>query len=152
MKRGFIGVALLVALAVPAVVAAGNVSFLVQSVPSNPQETVWGTTEAVSTNSNNWEPLAKLPQGTEVPLDIVTPAPLYLSVDLKAGKAQFRLVDGGGDIVYPSSVLFSGKGISTATFMTSGDGLEDPTIEWKRKGNEPVEAKSVVASTSGEQD
>jgi hypothetical protein len=153
MWRGSIvaGVAIAV-LAVPVVVVAGGGSFFDQGVPSSAQETVWGTTDDVSTDANDWEPVPSMAQGVEATLDIVPPAPLYLSVDLKAGKAQFRLVDAGGDVVNPSSVLFSGKGVSTATFMTTGEGLEDPTIEWKRKGSDPVEAKSVVVSTSGEQD
>ena len=141
-----------VALAIPVGVAARGGTFFEQSVPSSPQETVWGTANAVTTNSNDWEPVPEMAQGLDASLDIVPPAPLYLSVDLKAGKAQFRLVDSGGDEVDPSSVLFSGKGVSTATFVTFGDGLEDPTIEWKRKGNDRVEAASVVASTSGEPD
>jgi hypothetical protein len=153
VKRGsVIAAAVLIALAVPVVVVARGVGFFEQSVPSNPQESIWGTDTQASTNSNSYEPVPGMPQGTEVTLDIVPPAPLYLSVDLKAGKAQFRLVDAGADEVTPSSVLVSGKGVSTATFITGGDGLEDPTIEWKRKGNDEVEAASVVVSTSGEQD
>ena len=67
-------------------------------------------------------------------------------------KAQFQLVDDGGDAVEPSSVLVSGKGVSTATFLTFDEGLENPRIEWKRKGDDRVQAASVIVSTSGEPD
>jgi hypothetical protein len=153
VKRGpIIGAAVLFALAIPVVVAARGSDLFFQGVPSNAQETVWGIAEEVSTNSNDWQPVPEIRQGTDLSLNITPPNPLYLSVDLNAGKAQVRLVDSTGDTVVPSSVLFSGKGVSTATFVTLDDGLDDPVIEWKRKGNDRVEAASVIASTSGEQD
>ena len=153
MKRGGIAIACaLGALAVPVAVVAGGGGFLDQSVPTAPQQSVWGTTDPASTNSDQYEAVPGMPQGTEVTLDLSPPAPLYLSVDMKSGKAQFRVVDGNGDTVNPRSVLISGKGVSTATFLTLDDGLEDPTIEWKRKGNQRAELISLVASTLGEND
>jgi len=154
MKRGHILTgAAVVALAVPVTVAARGVDDLFfQGVPSNPQETVWGIAEEVSTNSDGWQPVPEIRQGTDLTLNITPPNPLYLSVDLNEGKAQFRIVDSTGDTVIPNSVFFSGKGVSTATFVTLDDGLDDPIIEWKRKGNDRVEAASVIASTSGEHD
>jgi hypothetical protein len=152
MKRRLLISVGLAALVIPAIVVARGENFLTQGVPTTPQHTVWGTTSSVSTNSDSYKPVAAMAQGGEVSLDLVPPAPLYLSVDMKSGKAQFRLVDEGGDVVNPSSVLFAGKGVSTATFSTVNEGLENPTIEWKRKGNKRVEVKSIVASVSGEQD
>jgi len=142
----------MVALAIPVVVGARGTDLFFQGVPSSAQETVWGTDADVSTNSNTYEPVPEMRQGTDVSLDITPPNPLLLSVDLKAGKAQFRVVDSTGDTVVPASVLFSGKGVSTATFVTLDDGIDDPVIEWKRKGEDRVEVKSIIASTSGEQD
>ena len=150
MKRGRIGVGVaLIVLAVPVVVLARGRGFEQQAVPSGEQVTVWGTTESVTTNSQNWQAVPTVPAAA---LNLTPPAPLYLSVDLSAGKAKFRVVDEGGDVVNPSSVLVDGKGVSTATFAVTGEGLEDPTIEWKRKGDDAVEAASVIASIAGEQD
>jgi hypothetical protein len=136
-----------------AIAAAGDTGFFQErAYTANPRQAYWTTEGPTGTGSREFRPIAGLPQGTGVPVDYNAPSPIAVSVDLRAGKAQLRLVDGNGDITRPFSVTLAGKGVSTAQFATLDDGMENPRLEWRRLGRKRVEARSVIVTAVGELD
>ena len=141
------------ALGLPVAVLAGGTSYYGENVITlDPEQAAWATGAPVETGSREFRPIRGIPQGEGVDIDFNSPSPVYVSVDLKAGKAKLRIVDAGGDPSVPSSVTLAGPGVTTATFANFVDGFEDPVLEWKRVGRDRVVARSVVASTIGELD
>ena len=139
-------------LALPAAVLAGGGGLIQQEITSDPQQSAWRTGAPVTVNSRQFREIPDMPQGDDVTLDITAPSPIYVSVDLRAGKAKVRMREGGTEQVEPASVLLTRKGVTTATFIVEGDGFENPVIEWKKVGRPRVRASSVVASIIGEID
>ena len=141
-------------LALPAAVLAGGGGLIQQAITSDPQQSAWTTSGSVAVNGKQYVDIPRMPQGTDVTLDITEPSPIYVSVDLKAGKAKLRMLDSetSTDVVIPAAVTFAGKGVNTATFIVEGDGFEEPTIQWKKVGKTKARAASVTASIIGEVD
>lgn len=140
------------ALVVPAALVLGGGNSPTTHVITQGTQTAWSTSETVSTGSKLFKPVVGIPQGDEVTFDTEPPSPVQISVDLRRGKAKLRLVDRDGDPITPSSVLVTGKGVSTATFYLQSSDLEDPVIQWKKVGKPRVRAASIVATNWGAQD
>lgn len=139
-----------IVLAVPAVVIAGdpgNVDPL-QAPVEFAEQTVW-TAGSVQTDSKGYKPVGDMPAPEEIPADWTRPTTLQVSVDMTSGKARMRLTD-TNDVnppeFEPRSVLFAGKGVSTATFVIRTGDLDGPVLEWKRVGKSEARAASVVVA------
>jgi len=139
-----------IVLAVPAVVIAG---FPEEQDPLEgtfefAERSVW-TAGPVQTNNKQYEPVGDMPAPEEIPADWTRPTTLQVSVDMNSGKARLRLVDTNEvnpPEFEPQSVVFAGKGVSTATFVIRDGDLDGPVVEWKRLGEEKANAASVVVS------
>ena len=145
--------AVALALGLPvAVLAGGPGPFGSNVITLDPQQAAWATGGPVQTRSRQFRPIHGIPQGPAVPIDYNSPSPVYVSVDLREGRAKLRIVDAGDDPSTPASVTLAGQGVSTATFANFLEGFEAPVLEWKRIGRGRVVARSVIASTIGELD
>jgi hypothetical protein len=82
-----------------------------------------------------------------------------LMVVVKSGKGVLRVIDGeggspppyDGSPMYPHSVRIAGKGEHTVIFILNpGQQLIwPPEPQWKRTGDKPLKAKTVVTSIQG---
>ena len=139
-----------IVLAVPAVVIAGfpDDQDPLQGTLEFAEQTVW-TAGSVQTNSKAYEAVGDMPTPEEIPADWTRPTTIQVSVDMTSGKARLRLVDTSDvnpPVFDPQSVVFAGKGVSTATFVIRNGDLDGPVVEWKRLGDDKAKAASVVVS------
>jgi hypothetical protein len=84
-----------------------------------------------------------------------------LMVVVKSGKGALRVIDGennnppnDGDPMYPRSVNIAGKGAHTVIFILDSEhgGIYPAVPQWKRTGDKPLKAKTVVTSIQGDND
>lgn len=84
-----------------------------------------------------------------------------LMVVVKSGKGAVRVIDGENDQaatdgtpMYPRSARIAGKGAHTLIFILDSDQptITPPEPQWKRTGDRPLKARTVVTSIQGPQD
>jgi hypothetical protein len=144
-----------IALAVPAVVVAGfDPEDPLSGTFDAAERRVW-TAENVATDDKKYRPIDDMPAPEAFLIDWVRPSTIQVSMDLKAGKARMRLVDENTvnpPEIEPQSVVFAGKGVSTATIVIRDGDLDLPVLEWKRLGEDEVKAASIIVDGIGHPD
>jgi hypothetical protein len=143
----------------------GGGSFAHESFNAGDQQTAT-TGGSVQTNARQFKRIpgaapvfpSSEPDGTDW-LDSLT---VTVMVVLKSGQGKLRVIDGPdglppfvnereGDPMYPRSVSIKGKGPHTVQFILNEgwDLVFPPEPQWKRTGNAPLKAKTVVTSIQG---
>jgi hypothetical protein len=149
---------LIVAISV-GVAAAGKGPFAHETANANVQQTAT-TNGPVETNARHFK---RIPGAA--PTESSTPdgqpwigsVTVTVMVVVKSGKGALRVIDGenndpaDGSRMYPASVNIAGKGPHTVTFILGAgqDYVFPPEPQWKRTGDGPLKAKTVVTSIQG---
>jgi hypothetical protein len=141
--------------------AAGGGPFAHEVSPSASQQTA-STNGPVQTNSRHFKRIpGAAPTLNSTPSAASWEDPtVTLMVVVKSGKGALRVIDGennnpnDGSPMYPRSVRIAGKGEHTVIFILDSEhgGIYPAVPQWKRTGDKPLKAKTVVTSIQGDND
>ena len=145
------------------IAAAGGGPFAHDTQYSDFQQTAT-TNGPVQTNSRHFRRIpGAAPTGDSNPAGAqwYGSVTVTLMVVVKSGRGAVRVIDGENDQpdtdgtpMYPRSVRIAGKGAHTLIFILDSDQptVTPPEPQWKRTGDQPLKAKTVVTSIQGPQD